>query len=271
MRITGIGHAVFSAAFIFVGILGLVKGDFTQAWFPVPQAWAPPHVLAYLCAVISLGCGLGLLFRVTAALAARVLFAALVVWALLFRLPVILRYPLVEVAYQINGQNAVVIAAAWLLYVAFATERDRKQVPFLAGDKAASHARVLYGLAMIAFGFSHFAYFNLTAPLVPRWLLVPAFWAYFTGIAYLAAGVAILSGIWARLAAALSVAQMGGFTLLVWIPLTVSGRITPFQRGELLVSIVLAAAGWVVADSYKGQSWLSRGWLRGPLTAKEMS
>jgi hypothetical protein len=112
---------------------------------------------------------------------------------------------------------------------------------------------------MVAFGFSHFVYVDLTTPLVPGWLPWHLGWAYFTGAAYLAAAVAMLSGVWARLAAVLSTLQMGGFTLLIWVPMALSGPMTPFRRGEFILSWTLTAAGWVVADSYRGSSWLARG------------
>ena len=77
-------------------------------------------------------------------------------------------------------------------------------------------ARVLYALAMIAFGLSHFFYLNLDGPgrLAGRRGLWPGRTS--PGAAYLAAGVAILIGVCAR---GLSAWQMGLFTLLVWVPL----------------------------------------------------
>jgi uncharacterized membrane protein len=259
MRIVSVGHVVFALTMIGVGILGLVRGDFVQMWQPVPKALPGREVLAWLCAAISILCGAGLLWRRTAAPAACVLFFYLLVWMLLFKLRFIFLAPLTEGSYQSNGENAVIVAGAWVLYVWLAERRDRRYLGFFSGGGGLRTARVLYGLAMLAFGLSHFFYLNLTAPLVPAWLPWHTGWAYFTGGAYLAAGVAILTGILAKPAAMLSALQMGLFTFLVWPPLMLSGAITAVQWGEFTVSWVLTAAAWVVADSYCDAGWIIAG------------
>ena len=117
------------------------------------------------------------------------------------------------------------------------------------------HAQVLIGeTSPFALGHGR----NATAPLVPGWLPSHVAWAYFTGATFIAAGVAVIIGVLARLAAALSALQIGMFTLLVWVPIIAKGA-NAFQWAEFVVSGALTAGGWVVADSYRRTPWFALG------------
>jgi uncharacterized membrane protein len=260
MRVTSWGHAVFAATMIAVGILGLVQREFAPIWLPVPRSLPAHHVLAYLCAIVSLASGVGLFWQRSAAVAARALFFLLLAWLMLVDGYQFFRQPGIPLAYA-ACQTAVQVAAAWVLFVRFAGGRDGQRGAFATGASALRLARMLYGLPLILFGIAHFTYLTRTTSMVPAWLPWHTAWAYLFGCTFIAAGMAVAIGVFARLAAVLSVIQIGMFTLLVWVPILAA---TPSAAdwSESVVSWALTAAGWVVADSYRGVPWLTLAWRR---------
>jgi len=254
MRIASPGHAAFAAIMIALGILGFVKGDFTPIWVGVPKGFPGREAVAYLCTLVSLLTGLGLLWRRTAVVAAGLLLIYLLAWLLLVRVSHIFVAPATTDTWWAIGETAVMAAAAWVLYALFARDREGSRPSFAAGDKGLRIARALYGLGLIPFGIAHFTYLNETVVLVPGWLPRHVAWAYFTGAALIVAGVAVLIDVYARLAATLSTLEMGLFTVLVWIPIVLAGP-TAFQWHEFVDSCALTAAAWVVAESYRGVPW----------------
>jgi len=238
MRSASPGRIAFAGVIIAVGIVGLVTGDFAPIWAPVPKEIPARAALAYYCGFISIACGAGLLSQRSLYAASGVLLAVLGLWLLLLRLAPIALQPTSQEAWSGFGETAVVTAGAWALYAGSAARRD------LRG------ARLLYGVALIPFGIAHFRYIDATASLVPGWLPWHLFWAWFTGCAFIAAGVAMILRVGARWAVMLSTLQMGLFTALVWVPIVLSGA-NAFQWSEFLISVALTAGGWVVAESYR--------------------
>jgi uncharacterized membrane protein len=149
------------------------------------------------------------------------------------------------------------LAAAWVLYVWFAADWDRKHLSFISSNNGLRIARGLYGLSLIFFGVAHFIDVKDTLSLVPNWLPAHLFWAYFTGCAFVAAGIAVLIGLYARMAAALSALQIALFLLLVWVPIVAVGSKVPFQWSETILNAALLAGAWIIADSYRDTPWLA--------------
>lgn len=258
MSLKNSSHLIFALTMIAIGILGLVSGGFGGIWGGVPKSLPDRQLLAYACTAVSLVCGAGLLVNRTAAPAAFVLSVFLIIWTMLFKVPVIVRNPLVEVAYQSCGENLVLIAGAWMLFASLAGEPAREGLAKLAGPAGRRIAYLVYGLGLIAFGFSHFAYLDLTVPLVPTWLPKPVFWAYFTGSIYIATGFLIVTGLAVRLGAVISAIQIALITFLVWGPFVLKGPLSFESLGEPVVSWALTSAAFVVAQSLRGRPWFHR-------------
>ncbi|HEX6742260.1 MAG TPA: DoxX family membrane protein, partial [Sphingomicrobium sp.] len=245
----------FAVTLIAIGVIGLTSGTFAPIWAPVPETLPAREPLAILSNLIAAGCGIALLTKRWASPGALVLLAYLIVWTLAFKAKFILFDPLEEVSYQSNGENLVLVAAAWVL---FATSAARRTFP--AGEAGLRTAYLLYGLALIAFGLSHFFYLEMTAPLVPAWLPTPVFWAYLTGGIYTATGIAIAIGLYARWAAIVVAVQIALITLLVWGPMLFSGPLSAMHWQETIVSWALSAGAFVLATG----SPPATGWLRRP-------
>ena len=70
-----LSRALLAAAFIGLGIVGLISGDFALVWQRIPIADLPYRgFFAYFTAAIEFLCGLGLLFTATLRVTVRVLF-----------------------------------------------------------------------------------------------------------------------------------------------------------------------------------------------------
>ena len=250
MQIASIGRSVFSITMIGLGIVGLLYPDFVPVWNPVPASFPGRAVFTYLGPLISLASGIGLLIPRVSAIAARLLLTTLLFWLLLFRMPNFLLTSAFVACWSVFPLT-VMLAAAWVLYVQSASDWDRQHLSFVSGNNGLHIAHVLYGIALIFFGSAHFIDMKDTLSLIPNWLPAHAFWAYFTGGAFIAAGIAILAGRYARLAAFLSALQIGLFLLLVWIPIVAAGSRVPFQWSETILNAALLAAAWTIADSYQ--------------------
>ena len=240
-----------------LGILGVIQRSFTPTWAGVPKSVPGRGVLVYLSALISLGTGMGLLWQRSAATAARVLLGALLLWLLLLRVPLVFRAPGATGAWWTLGDTAAMAAAAWVLYVWLAGDRDRQRVRFATGESGLRIARGIYGLALIPFGVAHFTYLERTVSMVPGWLPWHLAWAYFTGGALVAAGVAVLIGVfrgWPPPSRWWSWACSRcwcGYRSIVAGP-------DASQWTEFVSSWALTAGAWMVADSYRGVPWLAR-------------
>lgn len=79
-------------------------------------------------------------------------------------------------------------------------------------------ASIFTGLFFIAGGIQHFIFIQFVKTLVPSWIPGAEFWSYFAGVALIAAGIALVSGIQRKLAALLSSWMVFIWFLILHVP-----------------------------------------------------
>jgi uncharacterized membrane protein len=252
-------RAAFAAALIGLGITGLVYGNADLNWATIPKTLPGRAAIIYLCSAIELGAGITLLRQPAVTLACRVLFPFLLLWLVLLKLPGLIRAPHVTVNWESFGETAAIAAGAWCLFAAHAGTWEQRHLKLVTGERGVRAARLLLIAALPMFGLAHFAYHDLTASLVPKWLHFPLFWTYLTGAASLAAAAGMLFRIYPRLAASLEAAMLWTFTLLVWVPRVASMPKDQENLSELFISAAIAGGIWLVADTYRRVPWLASG------------
>jgi hypothetical protein len=88
-----IATSLFSIGMIAMGILSIISRDFAFGWQPVPAFQPGRGVLAAICGVFMVAFSVALLYRKTAAIAARVLLPFLLAW-LGLKVPALPAFPL---------------------------------------------------------------------------------------------------------------------------------------------------------------------------------
>ena len=252
-------RAVFAAAMIGLSVLGMIYGNSALIWEPIPKSLPGRPVIIYLCAVIELGTGIGLLLRPSVVLACRLLFPFLLLWLAMLKLPGLFLAPHVMVSWEAFGEIAATSAGGWCLFASHAGAWERRHLKFGVGKSGIRAARLLLIAALPMIGLSHFVYHDLTASLVPKWMLFPLGWTYLTGAGSLAAAAGMLFGIFPRLAANLEAAMLWIITLLVWAPRVASVPNDQENWTEFFISCAIASGAWLVADTYRSVPWLASG------------
>ena len=237
------GWRVYGLGIMALGVVCLALGDFHPGQ-PVPKEFPGRTVLAYGVAAFMLVAGAAVEWRRTlpwAAAAITAYFAFVVV--ILMNGRVWLAHYAEFLPYESLAIQLAITAGGLIAYAGSA------KIDAARAARLTRVGQIAFGLCLLVFGTAHFVYMSLTAPLVPKWLPPSQeFWAYATGIAHIAAGVAILTGVQARLAAILLTIMFASFSVLVHIPMALA---TPsnWVWNENAVNIALIGAAWVVADS----------------------
>ncbi len=243
------GWRVYGLGVMALALVCLAWGNFDLGQ-PVPKDLPFRTALAYAAAAFMLAAGAAVEWRRTAAWGAAALAAyyTLIVVILMDGRVALAHYAEFGTYSNIAEQLAIA-AGALIVYAANA------RIDAALAARLTRLGQLTFGVCALLFGGAHFFYMNYTVPMVPKWLPPSQeFWAYATGIGHIAAGVAILTAVQARLAAILLTAMFASFTPLVHLPMLLADPSRYMNWTENALNLALTGAAWVVADSLARQS-----------------
>jgi uncharacterized membrane protein YphA (DoxX/SURF4 family) len=238
VRIYGLGA-------IALGITGLVWGDFAVEWQPAAKGYTGPTPLGYAVSVLPLLAGVAMQWQRAALYAALALLVPYCVAILFLDVPRAFEHAGNFGAWYGVLENSALAAAAFIICMFYA------RVAPATAERLCRIARLIFGICLIYFGLAHYFFLANTVSYVPAWLPPnQTFWAYATGAGHVLAGIALITGVCARLAAILLTAMFIIFTLLVHIPrVFITLPHNHFAWGENGANLALIGAAWVVAAS----------------------
>jgi uncharacterized membrane protein YphA (DoxX/SURF4 family) len=241
------GIYVYGGAAIFLGVLGLVSGDFATQWQNVGPNVPLRVPLAYITAVIELAAGIAVLWPRTARAGAVTLTIVYSVFMLIW-----VPGALVDLGkYDPIGnvfEEFSLVAGGLVLCAIFSPAGS-----YLARQR---HFFVLlFGICPISFGIVHILDMPGLLGWIPGWLPPgKMFWAYATTLGFFGSAIAILTGIMAPLAARLLTAEIVIFELVVWIPNVSAAPNIHFNWAGNAICTAIAGAAWVVSDSISAEA-----------------
>jgi uncharacterized membrane protein YphA (DoxX/SURF4 family) len=239
---SNLGIYVYAAAAIFLGVLGLVSGDFATNWQRVVPTVPFREPLAYLTAIIELSAGLALLLPRTARLGALTLTIVYSVFTLLWVPNMLATHTDFDPTGNFFEEFSLVVGGA----VLFASLSP-------AGSSIARRESLfarLFALSTISFGVVHIYDMPGLFGAVPKWIPPSqVFWGWATTIGFFLAAIAILTGILAPLASRLLTVEIVSFELFFWLPMAIASPHNHFVWAGNAISTAIAGAIWVVSDS----------------------
>ncbi|HZZ69651.1 MAG TPA: DoxX family protein [Phenylobacterium sp.] len=245
-----IGRMLFAAVAMTFGVQCLIFSSFVAGLEPVPATLLPSTPWGAINGLVLIGVGLSLLADRSARIGALVLAALFIVSAILLEGPSLIAHPKAaadDVFHTLAIGSAALVLTAEVARSPDASGRDRWMAyAGLAG-------RLIFGVCTIGHGVMHFVFFQFTADFIPAWIPWHAFWAAFTGVAQIAAGLAILSGVLARLAATLTGVMYASWAVIVHIPRVEAHPASRQEWTSIVIATALCASALVVAGVFKAR------------------
>jgi len=242
----------YGLATVVTGILDIVWGGFEGSHQPIKafgQHIPGQQVLAYMAGAWLVAAGTAILWRRSARIGAAGSVAIYLIFAMFwlprfYVVPQALGFHIGILIFIVGGLGQQLLLAAPGVMVYAETETDP-----VWREKLVAAARWMLGLPPIFFGLGHLINVPVIVRFVPHWVPFGSFWTVLTGIAFVLAGLAIVSGIREVLAAKLLMLMLFLFEAMVEIPPVFAQPHNQIAWGGAVYNLTAIGACWIYVES----------------------
>lgn len=243
-----LGRAIFAAAIGGMGVQCILRGNVVPALEPVSGAASLP-VIGWITGGLLVVAAVATLVRATSSYGAAAIAAMLLAWVALLHAPALAAAPTNGGEWTGAAESFALGGAALVLYGLTRLSDAWRGVPDALASKTILAGRIFFGISMLGFGALHFLYIPYVAFVIPNWIPAHVAFAYVTGVAHVAAGLGILTGVLARIAALCTAAMFGSWFLIVHIPRVAAHAREPNEWTSMLIALAMSGGALLVADA----------------------
>ena len=222
-NLSAIGRIFYGVSIAALGVLTIYYNDFPYMLIPPRHSWINSHqVLLYLSGALLILAGVCIAVKKWTMTASLLLGAVLLFIFCFYFVP----YEIIGSANYMhfydweNGIKELTFAGgAFVIAGRYPEENKNFLIRCLA--TLIPLGTIIFSLAIISYGVSHFLYAREASDYIPSWIPYHLFWMYIAGLGLLASGIAILLKVKIRLAAVLLGAMIFIWVIILHIPKTV--------------------------------------------------
>lgn len=239
-QLSSLARILFALAMAAFAVLTLVGGELIRA----PATLTPHPIFLYLSAALFSSSAIAIAVKRLDYVAATALGVWFGLCFVLLHIPTLIADP--------RDGSAWAAAVATLALAGMSLVLAARCVPSTEGERLVrivdSAGRIMFGVCLSVCGIQHFMYASFVATLIPAWISTPLFWAYFTGVCHVAAGLSMITGLWIRLSTLLIGSTFFLFVALLHVPRVArdSGNVSEWV--SLFIAVAFCAGAWLLAS-----------------------
>jgi uncharacterized membrane protein len=243
-----IGRFFFAIAIAFFGVQYFIYASAMNGPIPGPP-WTPgAHWLAWLTGIALIVIAVSIATGKCSRIALMLLGAALFLKILFLHLPGLIAQIHNPSPWTVTFELLALCGASFVLANIMPPDESTKSICNI-GRSSATAGRLAFAIALVVFAVQHFLYARFIATLIPAWIPGHLFWAYFVGVAFASAALAIAAKVQGKLAALLLGTMFILWVLVLHLPRVAASPRNGNEVTSLFIALAMSGASFFLASS----------------------